>query len=565
MINEKLNQTVEDIIAKAEYNPKSQTVNYTLAIIMGGLIFLSFVLPLVFGGSTNLDYFTFTITFIAIFAGLSLSLNMEVGFLGLPNFGKIGFIAVGAYSYILFVNSGVNEILSFIFAGISAGVFGIILTLPSLRLKEDYFAIVTIVVGEIIRETVRNQHQLGGFEGFAVPLPIDRLYPSNTTFLQNILLNNNSISIILITLILIFLYFIYLNQKYSKIYAVPYSISEPFVTKGGIQEEVENGLINFTIFLGIIVIVLNFFGSFGGSPNGAIDLSILILLILLFFQRNYKFALLRKYDIHWDFLKTIIVFMLYIIFSYVLGFVFPVNSLSTTLSNWYNMLLAVGVLLISYKLIEDIVKSPFGRTMRAFRDDDTSAISVGKSLLGYRIKGLALSNMFAGFFGVLLAYQVGSITPDGYTPTTTFTLYIMIIVGGTANNIGAIFGAFLIQLLFQAASKMGDLQNVGGIFAGLRFDFVNFSLIVVGVVLILFLIFAPEGIFPEQKNQNERYLKLLKQLSLDTEGSKSYLVRILSFFMSIAGDNSFRHQNLRGLEFTENTDEKSSNYEEEMK
>ena len=112
-------------------------------------------------------YFLDTFAFVFLFAAMALTLNLEVGYLGLPNFGKVAFVMIGAYSYAMSNVAGLNifgigEILTgLIVAMLVTGFSGVILSLPTLKLREDYFAIVTIVAGEILRLVANNEESLG--------------------------------------------------------------------------------------------------------------------------------------------------------------------------------------------------------------------------------------------------------------------------------------------------------------------------------------------------------------------------------------------------------------------
>jgi branched-chain amino acid transport system permease protein len=103
------------------------------------------------------------IVFIGIFSIVSLSLNLEYGFTGLSNFGKVAFFLIGAYSYTLLVQANLNFILSFILASFIAGIFGLFVSLPALRLRADYLAIVTLAFGEVIRIVVKAEHWISLF------------------------------------------------------------------------------------------------------------------------------------------------------------------------------------------------------------------------------------------------------------------------------------------------------------------------------------------------------------------------------------------------------------------
>ena len=108
---------------------------------------------------------------------------------------------------------------------------------------------------------------------------------------------------------------------------------------------------------------------------------------------------------------------------------FNITSSSTIyVVNWYFMLFAFGIMLIIYVIMQEIYNSPFGRALRAIREDDTSAISVGKSIFGFRLRALFLANALTGLAGAAFALLLSSVTPQTFLPLLTFQLYIMVII-----------------------------------------------------------------------------------------------------------------------------------------
>lgn len=117
-----------------------------------------------------LIYVLDVLVFAGIYALLALSLNLEFGFTGLANFGKVAFFMAGAYTYAVLANLGVPYWLTLLAGAVVAGILGAVISLPALRLREDYLAIVTISFGEILRLIVKAEDQLaGGVHGIVVP------------------------------------------------------------------------------------------------------------------------------------------------------------------------------------------------------------------------------------------------------------------------------------------------------------------------------------------------------------------------------------------------------------
>jgi len=102
------------------------------------------------------------IVFIGIFSIISLSLNLEFGFAGLANFGKVAFFLVGAYTYALLSQIGVPFYLCLIAGALISAIFGLLVSLPALRLRMDYLAIAILAFGEILRLIVKSEDWLAG-------------------------------------------------------------------------------------------------------------------------------------------------------------------------------------------------------------------------------------------------------------------------------------------------------------------------------------------------------------------------------------------------------------------
>ncbi|MFQ6084790.1 MAG: branched-chain amino acid ABC transporter permease [Candidatus Bathyarchaeia archaeon] len=149
-------------------------------------------------------------------------------------------------------------------------------------------------------------------------------------------------------------------------------------------------------------------------------------------------------------------------------------------------------LFIFYLIAERIVYSPFGRVLKAIREDETATKALGKNVFMFKTKSFVIGSGMAGVAGSLFAHYITFIAPIMFLPTLTFSVWIMIIIGGRANNLGVILGAVLIQLFERSTRFIKD-------FVTLPFDPANVRLIVIGLLLILFMIYRPEGVLEERK------------------------------------------------------------------
>jgi len=129
------------------------------------------------------NFLIYLLIMIGIYALLALSLNFQVGFTGLINFGQVAFFAVGAYTSCLLVcKAGIPIVLGFLCGMILSGLFGYLISIPTRSLKADYWAIVTLAGGEIVRLIAVNEGWLteGSFGVMRIPQPLKHLLSKGT-------------------------------------------------------------------------------------------------------------------------------------------------------------------------------------------------------------------------------------------------------------------------------------------------------------------------------------------------------------------------------------------------
>lgn len=167
------------------------------------------------------------------------------------------------------------------------------------------------------------------------------------------------------------------------------------------------------------------------------------------------------------------------------------------------------ILLIVLWLSETALRAPWGRMMRAIRDNEIAAAAMGKNITRRHLQVFILGSAVIGMAGAMLMTLDGQFTPAGYHPLRfTFLIWVMVIVGGSGNNMGAVMGGFLVWFLWIEAEPLGLwlLQLVTSGMAEdapLRLHLVesaaHMRLITMGLVLLLVLRFAPRGLIPEKK------------------------------------------------------------------
>jgi ABC-type branched-subunit amino acid transport system permease subunit len=152
--------------------------------------------------------------------------------------------------------------------------------------------------------------------------------------------------------------------------------------------------------------------------------------------------------------------------------------------------LVVGV----YILLERLVRAPFGRALRALREDDVVAATLGKDVLKLRIKAFAIGGAVIGLAGALHAFYFTYIDPGQFAGFVTVYAFMAVIVGGKGSNSGLLLGACTVMVLVEGTRFLKDFLPFlePSQAAPLR-------LILIGVGLILMLIFRPGGIMPEYR------------------------------------------------------------------
>ena len=300
--------------------------------------------------------------FVGVVAGIytifALGLQLQFGFAGLLNFGQVAFMAVGAYTMaILVVKEGWSTWLAAPLGLAAAAGAGLLLGLPALRLRSDYFAIVTIAFSEIVRYVATNEDALtGGSQG--------------------------------------------------------------------------------TIALGKV-----------GSA--------------------------AEYNGQWTRFQ-----------DWVQG------RLHLTSKDTAMLVIVWVVALALLTLVWLAVRTPWGRVLRAIREDEDAAASLGKNVLAYKLQALALGAALAGVAGLFYAWQFSFFSPDDFQPLLTFFAWMIVILGGLGRVWAVPVGAAVFGFLF-AGTRFLDFRPLSSLDSA---DRAYLRLIIIGLVIIGLVLVRPQGI-----------------------------------------------------------------------
>jgi branched-chain amino acid transport system permease protein len=156
---------------------------------------------------------------------------------------------------------------------------------------------------------------------------------------------------------------------------------------------------------------------------------------------------------------------------------------------------------------ERALNSPWGRMVRAIRDNEISSAAMGKDVKFRHLQIFIIGSAVVGLAGAMMTSMEGQLTPPSYLPLRfTFLIWVMVIVGGSGNNWGSILGGLLIGWLYLAVEFLGpqmmdyitSVLPAGALKDHLQDTAAHMRLLTLGVVLLVVMRFAPRGLIPEK-------------------------------------------------------------------
>jgi branched-chain amino acid transport system permease protein len=381
-----------------------------LGSIIGSITAVFFVLALASTPSIDGVFSTVrrVLFFGLVYALVVLALNLQWGYAGLFNIGIAGFMMIGVYSMaILTTQIGLPYLVGLVVAVAVTALFGALVSLPALRLRADYLAIVTLAFAEIVRSILSSQRfsetTLAGYDvGFGGATGPD-VPPDPLKFL----LYQNPDSLV---------------SEPNAVGSAYFSLLEPI----GIDPSTAEALL-YVGFLAVIVVLF-------------------------------------------------------------------------------------------YLVLSRLGNSPFGRVLKAIREDEVVARSLGKDTRVFKIKAFTLGAALMGFAAILWFLESGGARPSNFQSQTTFFIFVALIVGGSGSNLGGVIGGFvfgttLLQgpelietIIGQQFDPQGNPQTIFDAFAGFE-PFLSYTIdnlpsiriILLGVFLIYLIQNRPEGIVGDRK------------------------------------------------------------------
>ncbi len=162
--------------------------------------------------------------------------------------------------------------------------------------------------------------------------------------------------------------------------------------------------------------------------------------------------------------------------------------------NVANFLLVAAVVAGVFLGLERLLRGPWGRVLRAIREDEAAAAAIGKNARIYRLQAFVLGSAIMGLAGAIQGHFIGFIAPDNYLSAMTFQVWAMLIVGGAGNNRGAILGAVVVWGLWSGSSAA-----IASIFPPeQQARAASLQIVMIGVLLAVILVVRPRGLISER-------------------------------------------------------------------
>ncbi|MGZ5367377.1 branched-chain amino acid ABC transporter permease [Aeromicrobium sp.] len=172
--------------------------------------------------------------------------------------------------------------------------------------------------------------------------------------------------------------------------------------------------------------------------------------------------------------------------------------------DFFVMLVGWGLALFLCLLIFLLMRSPWGRVLKSIREDEDAVRSLGKNVYSYKMQSLVLGGMIGAMAGIMSGLATDNVAPSDFATDTTFFTYTVLLIGGAARVMGPVAGALIfwfflngLDLFFDKATSSGSRIIPTSIMTADQASLMR--LIVMGLVLMLLMIFRPQGIFGDRR------------------------------------------------------------------
>jgi branched-chain amino acid transport system permease protein len=168
----------------------------------------------------------------------------------------------------------------------------------------------------------------------------------------------------------------------------------------------------------------------------------------------------------------------------------------------WNIIVGWSLVLLAVLLVWLLMRSPWGRVLKAIREDEDAVRALGKNVFAYKMQSLIVGGVIGAFAGMYLVIQQGSTIPGNFTPAQTFYAYVALILGGAARIWGPVVGSMILWFLIVFTEEVltGLVEN-----NYISSDLISTNqvaqvrLMLVGLGLVLLMIFRPQGIFGDRR------------------------------------------------------------------
>ena len=172
----------------------------------------------------------------------------------------------------------------------------------------------------------------------------------------------------------------------------------------------------------------------------------------------------------------------------------PLSNISPGTGGLFFLLLVIVFVAAIYFALNRLYRSPWVRILRAIRANEDAVMAAGKNVLRYRIESFVVGSIIMSLAGVLYAAFTRFVSPEAFDPIYgTFLVWVMLIAGGSGNNLGATFGALIIWAVWSGTDYLTSLLPAGWDTRGSAI-----RVFLIGLILEVILILRPQGLFPEK-------------------------------------------------------------------